>query len=164
MTVSELLDRAKTQGIMIATAATYASSLGNMASLRNSKDDIPITQANSYSMVYGMTFSFLITLATQQPITFDLSFDYLWSLIYLATLGTVVAFGTYLTLIKNIGADKAGYTGVMYPVVALIISTIFEDYQWSLLALVGIAFTLVGNIVAMKTTSPRKRSFFNLRG
>ncbi|MCP4390962.1 MAG: EamA family transporter, partial [Gammaproteobacteria bacterium] len=37
----------------------------------------------------------------------------------------------------------------LFPVIALGISTLFEDYQWSLRALFGFALVLLGNYVVL---------------
>ena len=71
--------------------------------------------------------------------------DYLWSLAYLAIFGSAIAFGCYLALIRHIGAARAAYSSVLFPVVALGLSTIFEDYKWTAEAAVGIIFTFIGN-------------------
>ena len=67
------------------------------------------------------------------------------SLIYLAVFGSILAFGCYLTLVGRIGADKAAYAAVLFPVIALALSTLFEDYQWTLRALFGFGLVLLGN-------------------
>lgn len=155
------------KGIALAITATYVASLGNMASLRNTRDNIPVIQSNSYGMAYGSFFCFLIALAIHKEVTFDTSFNYAWSLAYLALFGSVIAFGSYLTLVKNIGSDKAAYAAILFPIVALMISTFFEGYSWTPPAIAGMTLAVIGNIVAMK--APRKstenrRAFFNLRG
>jgi drug/metabolite transporter (DMT)-like permease len=61
----------------------------------------------------------------------------------------VLAFGCYLTLLARIGADRAAYTAVVFPLVALIISTILEDYVWTTTALIGVALILGGNVLAV---------------
>jgi drug/metabolite transporter (DMT)-like permease len=72
------------------------------------------------------------------------SFNYSLSLIYLAVFGSIFAFGAYLTLIGRIGADKTAYAAVLFPVIALGISTGFEDYQWTLRAVFGFGLVLLG--------------------
>lgn len=137
------------KGIAFCLVASYLASLGNMAALRNSRDQIPVLESNSYGMVWGAGLSMIIALAMGKTINFDPSFDYIWSLIYLAVLGSAVAFGFYLTLMKRIGADKAAYATVLFPIVALIISTLFEGYSWTIEAFAGMALVLMGNVIAM---------------
>jgi drug/metabolite transporter (DMT)-like permease len=70
-------------------------------------------------------------------------------LIYLAVFGSILAFGSYLTLVGRIGADKAAYAAVLFPVIALGISTLFENYQWSSRAVFGFALVLLGNYIVL---------------
>ncbi|MEP1443765.1 MAG: EamA family transporter, partial [Hyphomicrobiales bacterium] len=50
-----------------------------------------------------------------------------------------------LTLLGRIGAARAGYATVIFPIFALLISTVIEGYQWTALSLVGLVLVLVGN-------------------
>ncbi len=70
-------------------------------------------------------------------------------MLYLACFGSAIAFGCYLTLMKNIGADKAAYSTVLFPIVALTISTFLEGYVWTPLSLFGVMLALIGNVIAM---------------
>lgn len=67
----------------------------------------------------------------------------------MAIFGSIITFGTYLTLVGNIGADKAAYVAVIAPVIALILSTIFEDYHWSLTSFLGAIIILSGNLIVL---------------
>ncbi len=136
-------------GIGICLIASYLASLGNMAALRNNRDDIPVLESNSFGMAYGALFSFALVFLTGRAFTFDASFDYIWSLAYLAVLGSAVGFGCYLTLMKNIGADKAAYATVLFPIVALGVSTVFEGYIWTIEAVIGMGLVVIGNVIAM---------------
>ena len=71
------------------------------------------------------------------------------SLLYLAVFGSILAFGSYLTLIGRIGADRAAYAAVLFPVIALGLSTLFEEYQWTLRAVFGFALVLLGNYIVL---------------
>ena len=84
-----------------------------------------------------------------QSINFSFEPDYVLSLLYLAVFGSAIAFGAYLALLRLIGSARAAYTSVLFPIVALTISTIFEDYQWSTLAVVGVVLIGAGNWLAL---------------
>lgn len=77
---------------------------------------------------------------------FDSSVVYVGSLVYLALFGSVIAFGCYLTLVGNIGADRAAYATLLFPIVALAISTVWEDYQWTRSAAIGVGLIMLGNM------------------
>jgi drug/metabolite transporter (DMT)-like permease len=136
-------------GVGLVLVATYFSSLGNMVAIRNNRLKIPVIEGNTFGMLYGALFSFVIALVMGAPLTFDLRPGYVVSLLYLAGFGSALAFGMYLTLMNRIGADKAAYASVLFPIVALAISTVFEGYVWHPISLFGAALTLLGNVVAM---------------
>ena len=83
--------------------------------------------------------------------TIVLSWKYLGGLIWLSVFSSVIAFACYLGLVGRIGAGKAGYAIVVFPVFALIISTLFEDYVWTGLGFLGIVCVLAGNFVMART-------------
>ncbi len=136
-------------GLILGIIATYLASLGNMAALRNSKAGLPVVRTNTFGMLYGAIAMLSIGLASGSELIFDESFDYIWSLVYLSLFGSVLAFGCYLSLIARIGADKGAYVAVLFPVVALTISTLFENYQWSQDAVVGLILILAGNVLIL---------------
>lgn len=137
------------QGTLIVLGGSYLASLGNMAAIRNTRNKIPVIEGNAFGMLYGAAFSLIIALAMGAELTFVPTYGYTLSLIYLAIFGSAVAFGSYLTLMQRIGADKAAYASVLFPIVALFISTIFENYEWTALSVLGVVITLLGNVVAM---------------
>ncbi len=146
-------------GLIFAVAGTYIASLGNITSARNQKAGIPVISSNAYGMTYGAVAMFLVALLSGKEISFETSTSYVASLFYLAIFGSVIAFGAYLTLIGNIGAGKAAYVAVIAPVIALVISTIFEDYQWKSTSLAGAGLIIAGNIVALRTKKISEKSF-----
>ncbi|MEM7551277.1 MAG: EamA family transporter [Bacteroidota bacterium] len=143
------------KGLLLCLTGVVFASWGNIASARNQKLKIPVVQSNAFGMLYGSLFMFLIALFTGKTINFDFSFSYLSSLAYLSVFGSVIAFGSYVTLIGKVGADKAAYAILVIPVVALIISTIFEGYEPSLYTFSGVALILIGNLLALRVKKSR---------
>jgi drug/metabolite transporter (DMT)-like permease len=138
-------------GLVLGLFATLAASLGNMVMVRNQKAGVPVVQANAYGMMYGSLCVLAYALAIGRPFAFDPSFKYVASLTYLAIFGSILAFGAYMTLVQNIGAERAGYTSVVIPVVALLISTFAESFQWHLATVAGLALCLGGNVLVLRT-------------
>lgn len=134
---------------LLALAATYIASLGNMVAMRNTGQGLPVVTVNAYGMAYGAASLALIALLRGAPVSFDPSWPYIVSLLYLSLAGTSLAFGLYLALLKRIGPARAAYSSVLLPVIALLVSTIFEGYRWSLPAFVGLAVLLAGNALAL---------------
>ena len=148
--VSGVGDNADTwRGLWMCLLATYFASIGNIVSARNQKNDIPVIQTNAWGMTYGALIMAVYALFSGVPFNYDPAPAYSLSLIYLAVFGSILAFGSYLTLIGRIGADKAAYAAVLFPVIALGLSTLFEDYQWTLRALFGFVLVLLGNYIVL---------------
>jgi drug/metabolite transporter (DMT)-like permease len=138
------------RGILLSVAATYLASLGNILSARNQKQGLPVVQTNSYGMGYGAIIMLAIALISGKEFAIDASLSYIGSLFYLAVFGSIIAFGCYLTLIGHIGADRAAYATLLFPLVALGISTIWENYHWSVSALCGVGMILLGNLLMLQ--------------
>ncbi len=136
--------------LIICFSSVIIASLGNITSAANQQVGIPVIQANAFGMLYGGVLMGVIGFATQTPIGFDLSTEYIGSLIYLTIFGSILAFGSYLTLVGNIGPDRAAYVLVIIPVIAISFSAIFEDYPLTYLVGLGIVFILIGNFIVLK--------------
>ena len=139
------LDNQGVRGVAFCILATLFASWGNITSARNQKNRLPIIQSNAYGMGYGALIMFAVALFNGKNLLFEISAVYLGSLLYLAVFGSIIAFGCYLSLIGNIGADRAAYSTLLFPLVALAISTIWEGYVWSLTSLAGVFFIIFGN-------------------
>lgn len=144
------LDTQTIQGTILAISSVVLASIGNITSARNSQNNIPVIQANAIGMLYGCILMFLIALLLGRPFTFDTSPGYVWSMIYLTLFGSITAFAGYLTLISKIGADKAAYTLVVIPIIAIAISVVYEDYVITSVVIIGILLILGGNILALR--------------
>jgi drug/metabolite transporter (DMT)-like permease len=154
--VSSVENSANTwRGLWMCLIATYFASIGNILSVRNQKQGIPVVQTNAWGMAYGASILVVFALFSGVPFNYDASFSYSVSLIYLSIFGSILAFGSYLTLVGRIGADKAAYSAVLFPVIALGLSTLFEDYQWTLRAIFGFGLVLLGNYIVL--TKSRKQ-------
>ena len=136
-------------GLLIALLGAYLASIGNVVGSRNAKSGVPVTQANVYGMAYGSFLCIIIHFGMGGELSMDWTVGYLGPMLYLTVFGSVVAFGCYMLLIGRIGADFAAYVMLLMPVVALVISTFFEEYQWSSSALAGVAVVLLGNLIIL---------------
>ena len=139
----------KLLGFGLALFSAISASLGNVISARNQAEDLPVVQTNAFGMLYGAAFMCLLALLRGAEWSFDTSVSYLVSLIYLAVFGSVIGFGSYLTLLGRIGLDRAAYVTVLFPIIALILSTIFENMQWGFAQLTGVMLVILGNVVVL---------------
>ncbi len=136
-------------GLVLSLISVVLASLGNITSAYNQKNHLPVIQTNAFGMTYGSLFTFIVALIAGKEFSLDLSVQYVTSLLYLALLGSIVAFGLYLKLIGNIGPDRAAYIILITPVIAIIVSIIFEDYNLHKSAILGIVLLICGNILAL---------------
>jgi drug/metabolite transporter (DMT)-like permease len=136
-------------GSMLAVLGALMASFGNMASQAAQKAKLPVVQSNAWSMLYGGLMTTVVAVVQGHEFTFDPSFGYVASLAYLTVFGSVIAFGAYLTLLGRIGAYRAGYTSVMFPVVALILSMLFEGLTLDSSVIAGFALVLTGNLLVL---------------
>ena len=143
------LSNAKALGVLLGICGATCFSLGNMVSVRLQRARLPIVSSNAWGMAYGTGVLVVYALIAESPYTFDPRLPYTASLLYLAVIGSLVAFAAYLTLLGRIGAERAAYATVMFPIVALGLSTIFEGYVWTLGAVVGVALVLFGNLLVL---------------
>lgn len=142
-------------GIAIAFAATVIATAGNLIAMRNHKAGLPTFPATAWGMLYGALTAAIFATLSGAPWTFERTPAYLLSLLYLAVLGSVVAFGAYLTLLKRVGAGPSSFVGVATPVLALLLSTFFEGYRWTWISVVGVVLAVVGNWLALRAGAPR---------
>ena len=138
------------KGTILAISSVVLASVGNITSARNSQAKIPVMQANGFGMLYGCALMTIVALILGRPFTFETSSSYMLSLAYLSVFGSILAFGTYLTLVSKIGADKAAYALVVIPVIAIVISVFYEDYQLTLATMIGVGLIIGGNIIALR--------------
>ena len=137
-------------GMLLALGGALSASSGNMVSQGAQKRALPVVQSNAWGMLYGALFTGVVALLSGHEFNFDATFTYIASLAYLAIFGSVIAFGAYLTLLGRIGAHRAGYATVMFPVVALLLSAAFEGLRLDASILGGTTLVLLGNLLVLK--------------
>lgn len=133
-------------GVLLVLGGVLIASLGNMVSVRNSNQNYPVFQTAGWAMLYGTLFLILIAWFKGTPFTISLKPSYLISLAYLCVFGTVIAFYSYFYLLKSIGPEKTSYSIVLFPVVAVFISSLFEGFEWTNYTISGFSLVALGNL------------------
>jgi len=136
-------------GSLLAVGGAFMASLGNMVSQAAQRRDLPVIQGNAWGMFYGSIVTAIVALAGGHTFNFEWSAAYVSSLAYLAIFGSIFAFGAYLTLLGRVGAHKAGYSMVMFPVLALLLSLLFEGLEIDRYLVAGTALVLIGNVFVL---------------
>jgi len=136
-------------GLGLSLGGTFVASLGNMTSVRNSKNNIGIMQGNAWGMLYGSLFLLIFTVFNGSEFNLDTRLPHIASLLYLSIFGTVIAFACYFVLLKDIGPEKASYSVVLFPVVAVTLSMMFEGFVWQTSTVIGFVLVLFGNVIVL---------------
>jgi len=140
-------------GIALSFVATFWASTGNMLHQRNFNNKIPFFASLAYGMLYGSLFTLVIAKFRGAELVFDYSTSYIFSLLYLIIFGSVLGFYLYLSLLERIGSARAGYIGVIMPIVALTISTIFEGLEWNMNLIFGLPILIFGCVLILNQKS-----------
>lgn len=143
------LSGSEQEGIALVLLSLLVVAAGQMVAVRNGRRGIPASGATAWGLLYGTVFLMLLAVARGSTPVLPMTVTFVGSLLYLIGAGTIVVFWWYLTLLHRIGADRASFVSVAYPVVALAVSTLFEGYVWSAPAVAGVALVIVGNAVAL---------------
>lgn len=149
------LSNATLIGGVLCLVGAFLASLGNMVSQAAQREALPVVQSNAYGMLYGAVFTGAIAALKGQAFVFDTSLPYVLSLAYLVVFGSIVGFWAYLTLLGRIGAHKAGYAMVTFPLVAMLLAVLFEDLRITANLAVGAALVIVGNLLVLRRRSAR---------
>jgi len=137
-------------GALFTALAVLVTTTGGLVAHRNHQHGLHGWPTMAWSMGYGGLAALAVALALGRPLDFDPSPAYVLSLLYLAVPGSILAFAGFLTLLGRIGAARASYIGVMVPIVALLISTVFEGFSWHALTFAGVAISVAGNILVLR--------------
>jgi len=137
-------------GLGLCVAGTFLFCLGNMASTVIQRRGVPLLAAIAWAMTYGVGALLAVSLLRGQPFIIEPTPVYVGSILYLAIGASVMAFAAYLALLRRIGAARAGYSTVLFPVFALALSTLLEGYVWTALAAAGVVLALAGNVLVLR--------------
>lgn len=137
------------KGIILAVLGTCSFSLGNMVTIRNNMKNIDLATSTAWAMCYGS----LATLGLIQIMGFSFAWDpsvrYIGALVFLVLGASIGGFTLYLRLLTVIGPTKAAYILIVTPMIALIISSVFEGYQWQMNTFCGLCLVMAGNIMML---------------
>ncbi|MFK7791110.1 MAG: DMT family transporter [Devosiaceae bacterium] len=136
-------------GLGFCICGTLSFCIGNVLSARAQKRGLPILATNAWGMVYGVSWLLVLTVLQGHAFTIEVTPGYIGSLLWLAVFSSVIAFWSYLTLLGRIGGARAAYATVIFPLIALASSTLFEGYQWTVFAIIGVVLALVGNVLVL---------------
>ena len=143
-------------GVGFAFMGVISASIANILQALDHVKSVPLVTLLAWSMLWGTLMDALFALSLYGLPSFESRPTYFGGIVYLAIIGSVATFPLYFGLVRKIGAARAAYTSVFVPIVAMILSTIFEGYQWSLLAGSGAILACIGLVIAMQARSPKR--------
>ncbi len=144
-------------GVAFGLGATVVACAGNLIAIRNHKAGIPTFPGTAWGMAYGALTAAGTAIVRGEPSTFGTGAAYLLSLAYLSVFGSVIAFIAYLTLLKRVGAGPSAFVAIATPVIALVLSTLYEGYRWTWIAALGVLLAMAGNWMALRTGRPAEK-------
>ena len=152
------LNSGTTLGLMFALFATLSASAGNLIAIYNKRNyNIPLLQNVAFAMIYGALVALIVSFMKGAEFYIPISnFSYLLGLAYLIIFGSIISFLCYIRFIENTSASTGGYIGVIMPILALIISMIFEDVKPDIFFLTGLPVALIGLLLILKQESVNK--------
>ncbi len=141
-------------GIALTSCGILCASIANVLLATQRAREQPIVPTIAWAMAFGTIGNALFAWATSGAPVFDPRPAYLGGVAYLAIIGSVVTFPLYFALIRDWGPGRAAYNGVAVPVVAMALSTLFEGYRWTTLAVCGAVLAMAGLLIALSRGKP----------
>lgn len=137
-------------GAGLSLVAMLAASIANVIQAGPSGKDVPLVTLLAWSMLYGTLIDIALAWAIDGAPVIPRDAAYWLGTAWLALAGSVVTFPLYYGLVRQLGAGRAAYNGVLVVVIAMIISTLLEGYRWTPLAVGGAVLAMVGLVVALR--------------
>ncbi len=143
-------------GVVLTVGGIMGASIANVIQASEAARRVPMLSTLAWAMLLGAAVDAVISLALYGPPQFEPRWGYAAGIAYLALMGSVVTFPLYFRLVRELGPGRAAYNSVLVPIVAMTLSTLFEGYRWSALAVTGVAVALAGLVIALRARSPSR--------
>ncbi|GLV22535.1 hypothetical protein TomMM35A_23830 [Sphingobium sp. TomMM35A] len=137
-------------GIALSVAGLLSASSANVMQGMQIARRLPMAAVLTWGMLIGSAVDATYAWATVGPPVIEWRAGYLFGIAWLGIAGSVVTFPLYFELIQRVGPGRAAYSSVLIPVIAMLISTVFEDYRWSTLSAAGAVLAVAGMVIALR--------------
>ncbi len=142
-------------GIALAMLGILAASVANVIQANPTGRAVPMVSLLAWAMLYGTIFDLGFALLTAGPPPVPTSGNYWAGIVYLALIGSVVTFPLHYNLVREIGAGRTAYNSILTISVAMLLSTLFEDYRWTALTAGGMVLAVIGMVLALRAKQSR---------
>ena len=142
-------------GIALAMLGILAASVANVIQANPTGRAVPMVSLLAWAMLYGTIFDLGFAFVTAGPPPFTTATSYWAGIVYLALIGSVITFPLHYNLVREIGAGRTAYNAILTISVAMLVSTLFEGYQWTWLTAGGMVLAVVGMILALRSKQSR---------
>ncbi len=142
-------------GIALAVGGMLAASIANVVQANPTGRGVPMVSLLAWAMLYGTAFDLGFALLTAGPPPVPVAWQFWAGTAYLALIGSVVTFPLHYNLVREIGAGRTAYNGIVTVCVAMLLSTVFEDYRWTWLTASGAVLALCGMALALRSKQRR---------
>ena len=143
-------------GIGLAMLGILAASVANVVQANPTGRAVPMVSLLAWAMLYGTIFDFGFAWLTAGSPPMPTASGYWGGIVYLALIGSVVTFPLHYNLVREIGAGRTAYNSILTISVAMLLSTVFEDYRWTWLTASGMGLAVLGMILALRARTPRQ--------
>jgi drug/metabolite transporter (DMT)-like permease len=137
-------------GIVLAIGGMLAASIANVVQANPTGRGVPMVSLLAWAMLYGTCFDLVYAFATEGAPAIPTGWRFWAGTAYLAIIGSVVTFPLHYNLVREIGAGKTAYNGIVTVCVAMLLSTLFEDFRWDALSVIGMGLALLGMGLALR--------------
>lgn len=143
-------------GVGLTLCGVLSASIANVMQATKTAREYPMATMLGVAMLAGAAADGAFAWITAGPPVFEMRLGYVAGVLYLGMAASALAFTLYFGLIRVIGPAKAAYSSVIIPVIAMLFSTVFEGYRWSLLAVLGGLLAMAGLVLALRARRPAK--------
>lgn len=138
-------------GIVLAMLGILAASFANVVQANPTGRAVPMVSLLAWAMLYGTIFDLGFAVFTAGPPPLPTNLEYWAGIVYLALIGSVVTFPLHYNLVREIGAGRTAYNSILTISVAMLLSTLFEDYRWTALTAGGMGLAVLGMVLALRS-------------
>lgn len=137
-------------GIVWALLGILSASIANVVQANDTGRALPMVSLLAWAMLYGTIADFVLAYVTAGPLELPVRASFWFGIAWLALAGSVVTFPLHYTMVREIGAGRAAYNGIVTVIVAMLLSTIFENYRWNGLTVSGAILAVIGLVIALR--------------